>query len=44
MEQNTDEKLEKNSLMEIWKKSPEDPDPEKIAEQELDDFLDDLLL
>ncbi|VDK68268.1 unnamed protein product [Onchocerca ochengi] len=44
MEQNTDEKLEKNSLMEIWKKSPENPDPEKIAEQELDDFLDDLLL
>ncbi|VDN29847.1 unnamed protein product [Gongylonema pulchrum] len=37
-------KLKNNDLMEIWKKPPDDPDPEKIAEQELDDFLDDLLL
>uniref|UniRef100_A0A0R3RY73 Protein FRA10AC1 n=1 Tax=Elaeophora elaphi TaxID=1147741 RepID=A0A0R3RY73_9BILA len=44
MEQNTDEKLEKNNLMEIWRKSPEDNNSEKAAEQELDDFLDDLLL
>ncbi|KAK6104608.1 Folate-sensitive fragile site protein Fra10Ac1 family protein [Brugia pahangi] len=44
VEQNIDEKLEKDNLMEIWRKSPEDTDPEKIAEQELDDFLDDLLL
>uniref|UniRef100_A0A915PFX8 Protein FRA10AC1 n=1 Tax=Setaria digitata TaxID=48799 RepID=A0A915PFX8_9BILA len=40
----TDEEMEKNDLMEIWRKSPGDIDPEKIAEQELDDFLDDLLL
>ncbi|VIO94677.1 Uncharacterized protein BM_BM2085 [Brugia malayi] len=44
VEQNIDEKLEKDNLMEIWRKSPEDTDPEKIAERELDDFLDDLLL
>lgn len=44
VEQNSDEKQEKNNLMEIWRKSPEDTDPEKAAEQELDDFLDDLLL
>ncbi|KAL3995428.1 Folate-sensitive fragile site protein Fra10Ac1 family protein [Acanthocheilonema viteae] len=44
VEQNIDEKIEKDNLMEIWRKSPEDNDPEKVAEQELDDFLDDLLL
>ncbi|EJW83917.1 hypothetical protein WUBG_05171 [Wuchereria bancrofti] len=44
VEQNIDEKVEKDNLMEIWRKSPEDTDPEKVAEQELDDFLDDLLL
>ncbi|EFO18958.1 acid phosphatase [Loa loa] len=44
VEQNIDEELEKDNLMEIWRKSPEDTDPEKVAEQELDDFLDDLLL
>lgn len=46
MEENADEKLEKDevNLMEIWRKSPEGNDPEKAAEQELDDFLDDLLL
>ncbi|CAG9535088.1 unnamed protein product [Cercopithifilaria johnstoni] len=44
VEQNTAEKLEKDNLMEIWRKSPEVNDPERVAEQELDDFLDDLLL
>ncbi|VDK79436.1 unnamed protein product [Litomosoides sigmodontis] len=43
VEEDINEKLEKDNLMEIWRKSPED-DPEKAAEQELDDFLDDLLL
>ncbi|MCP9263974.1 Cathepsin B-like cysteine proteinase 3 [Dirofilaria immitis] len=44
IQQNAIEKLEKNELMEIWRKSPESTDPEKVTEQELDDFLNDLLL
>lgn len=42
-EEDISEKLGKDNLMEIWRKSPEE-DPERVAEQELDDFLDDLLL